>query len=66
MTNKKRVVTSGKVNFPKWGIMNKYGELLYAYPSREDARNVVRFGLSYSQSVFVVRLSGTVTYTLAK
>ena len=65
MTNNKRVATSGKVKVPKWGLMHtKTGKLV----SVSDDEAIVRLAIFTNPSVplSIVRLSGTVTYTVAK
>lgn len=64
MTNKKPSATSGKVKVPGWGVMFKHSNSFFGcYYTRDDARSMQVWALSPTR---IVRLSGTVTYTLAK
>lgn len=60
MTDKKRLAHTGKVKVPRYGVMRE-GILYFVDKNREDAW----FHAAQIGGV-IVRLSGTVTYTLAK
>jgi hypothetical protein len=64
MTNKKRVVTSGKVKVPKYGVINIVSnELIDIFGWHKEAKQSASF---YPEILKAVRLSGTVSYTVAK
>lgn len=61
-----KIARTGKVKLSRWGLIDETNELLALYHSRNSAREFSKWGNRHGGFLKVVRLSGTVTYTLAK